>query len=334
MAPEPVLSERYDLAVVDLDGVVYIGPDAVPGAARAIHEARERGIRVAFATNNAARPPEVVAGHLRELGIEAADADVVTSSQAAAGLLAERLAPGSPVYVIGGDGLHAALEERGLGPVTDPGEGALAVVQGYGPRMPWRQVIDGAILVKSGLPWMATNTDATVPTPRGPGPGNGALVDLVARFADRVPDVAGKPAPGLFAETQRRAGGSRPLVVGDRVDTDIDGARVMGWDSMLVMSGVTTPDELARLPAAHRPTYVAADLTALAGTGGVGGWRAEAVGGEIRVAGDGDVHQWWQAVATTAWEHLDRTGAPAGLPSPPPGPPPGPPRAGPSPSVR
>ncbi len=317
MAAEAALRERYDLAVVDLDGVVYIGPDAVPGAAEAIRDARASRMRVAFATNNAARPPGVVAGHLRELGIEAADTDVVTSAQAAARLLSERLPAGSSVYVIGGAGLHAALDERGLRPVTDPGDGVVAVVQGYGPQMPWRQVIDGAILVRSGLPWIATNADATVPTPHGPGPGNGALVDLVARFADRAPDIAGKPQPGLFAETRRRAGGSRPLVIGDRVDTDIDGARAMGWDSLLVMSGVTGPDELARLPAAHRPAYVGADLTALAGAGDTGGWRAESVGGEIRIDGQGDVHQWWQAVATAAWEHLDRTGTSATCPDQP-----------------
>lgn len=323
---EAALQERYDLAVVDLDGVVYIGPDAVPGAAAAIHEARAHGMSIAFATNNAARPPEVVAGHLRALGIEAADADVVTSAQAAAGLLSGRLEPGSAVYVIGGEGLHAALEERGLRGVTNPGDGPVAVVQGYGPAVPWRQVIDGAILVKSGLPWTATNADATVPTPHGPGPGNGALVDLVARFADRTPEVAGKPEPGLFAETRRRAGGARPLVVGDRVDTDIDGARAMGWDSLLVMSGVTGPEELARLPDDHRPTYLGADLTALAGGGDTGGWRAAVEDGRIRVAGEGDVHQWWQAVAAAAWDHLDRTGTPATCPDQPP--------TGPAPSVR
>lgn len=318
MAPaaEQTLWERYDLAVVDLDGVVYIGPDAVPGAAEAVRDARAHGMRVAFATNNASRPPGVVAGHLRELGIEAANTDVVTSAQAAAGLLAERLPPASAVYVIGGAGLHDALEERGLRPVTDPGEQPVAVVQGYGPQVPWHQVLDGAILVESGLPWMATNTDATVPTPRGPGPGNGALVDLVARFAGRTPDIAGKPEPGLFAETRRRAGGSRPLVIGDRVDTDIDGALAMGWDSLLVMSGVTGPADLVRLPAGHRPTHVAADLTGLAGPGGTGGWRCEVVDGVVRVLGEGDPHQWWQAVALAAWEHLDSTGAPALAPEP------------------
>jgi HAD superfamily hydrolase (TIGR01450 family) len=319
------LSRRYDLAVLDLDGVVYVGKAVVPGADAALRDAAAAGMRRAFVTNNAARTPVEVAAHLTELGVEAAPEDVVTSAQAAARLVAAAVPAGADVYVIGGEGLEEALRERGFRPVTSVADagGAAAVVQGYGPRMPWQQVVDGAILVRSGLPWVASNTDLTLPTDRGVGPGNGTLVRLVAEFADRQPQVAGKPEPALFEETHDRVGGQRPLVVGDRLDTDIEGAARLGWDSLLVMTGVTGLPELLAAQPAQRPTYVGADLGALnqphpeprpSGSDGsgraveVGGWTASVRGGRLRVDGGGDVSDWWRSVATVAWDHLDDTG--------------------------
>lgn len=305
---DQILAAAYDVAVLDLDGVVYIGSRAVPGAVEGLAVARGAGMQLAFVTNNASRPPRTVAQHLVELGIPAEVSDVVTSAQAAARLVADLVPAGARVYVIGGSGLEEALGERGLEPVTDPGAEPAAVVQGYGPDMPWRQVINGAILVRDGLPWVVSNTDLTVPTSRGPGPGNGTLVQLVADFSGRTPVVAGKPRPPLFRETLARVGGSRPLVVGDRIDTDIEGAIAVGWDSLLVMTGVTTLADLAGLAPAVRPTYVAADLGVLGQVPGVGGWSAQVVDDTLRVAGSGSVHAWWQAVASALWGHLDDTG--------------------------
>ena len=315
---ERPLDEIYDLAALDLDGVVYVGEQAVPGAVDGLRAARSHGMHLAFITNNASRPPEQVAEHLRDLGVDADVRDVVTSAQAAARLVARHVPPGSRVYVIGGPGLHEALRELALEPVTGPDDDPVAVVQGYGPDMPWRQVIDGAILVKEGLPWVASNMDLTVPTPRGPGPGNGALVELVARYAGRRPLVAGKPERPLFEETLTRVGGERPLVIGDRLDTDIEGARNVGWDSLLVMTGVTTLRDLASLTRPARPTYLGADLGCLAlpvppvstGDGGCrsGGWTARVEAGRLVVEGEGDRHDWWRAVAAALWVHLDSTG--------------------------
>ena len=315
------LDRAYDLVVLDLDGVVYVDDAAVPGAVEALDAARRHGMRLAYITNNASRSPAVVAEQLRDLGAPAEEHDVVTSAQAAAHLLADQLPAGSRVYVIGGDGLHAALRERGLEPVVGIDEDPVAVIQGYGPEVPWRQVIDGAILVRRGLPWVASNMDRTVPTRHGPGPGNGALVNLVAQYAGRRPDVAGKPERPLFEETLDRVGGEHPLVVGDRLDTDIEGARNVGWDSLLVMTGVTSLADLATLPAGERPTYLGADLGALAlavtvveqtGDGvAAGGWTGRVDAGRLRVTGDGDRHDWWRAAAGALWSHLDRTGAAA-----------------------
>lgn len=316
------LCEAYDVAVLDLDGVVYIGPSAVPDAITGITAAQAAGMHLAFVTNNAARPPSAVGEHLRRLGLDASDHDVVTSAQAAARVVAGLVPVGSPVYVIGGPGLHEALAERDLVPVTTLSDAPVAVVQGFGPDMPWHQVINGAILVREGVPWVASNTDLTVPTERGPGPGNGALVNLVAEYSGRTPIVAGKPHPPLFEETLDRVGGRRPLVVGDRIDTDIEGAHALGWDSLLVMSGVTTLNDLAGLPLGLRPTYVGAHAGCLVRTmepiaciapgAPVLGWSAQVFDGRLVVAGGGDLHDWWQAVAAALWAHLDATGRPAG----------------------
>lgn len=314
---EQPLSTVYDVAVLDLDGVVYVGPDAVPGAPDALNRAQDAGMHLAFVTNNASRTPKAVGDQLRDLGVHARDGDVVTSAQAAARLLAGELDEGSKVFLVGGEGLDLALRERGLEPVTEPDDQIAAVAQGYGPDLPWQQVVTGAILVRTGLPWVVSNTDMTIPTAAGLGPGNGTLVDLVARFAEREPRVAGKPRRPLFEETLARVGGERPLVVGDRLDTDIEGARAMGWDSLLVLTGVTGLEELVAAGPDVRPTYVATDLDALAEVqpapdedGSLGGWSARADDGRLQVEGGGSAADWWRVVAVAAWGHLDDTGEP------------------------
>jgi glycerol 3-phosphatase-2 len=320
-ASDDVLWDAYDVAMLDLDGVVYIGPDAVPGASEHLAAARKAGMHLAYVTNNASRTPGTVAEHLRDLGIEVDDGEGVTSAQAAARLLADTLPDGAAVFVIGGEGLEVALEERGLRPVQDASAGPAAVVSGFHGDLRWSTVIAGTILVRDGLPWVASNTDMTVPTPSGPGPGNGALVGVVARFADREPVVAGKPEPPLFEETLRRVGGERPLVVGDRLDTDIEGANRTGYYSLLVMTGVTGLAELVAAEAHLRPSYLAADLGGLARshpeptTGGEGvssgGWTASVDEfARLEVVGDGDADGWWRVVATVAWHHLDEVGEP------------------------
>jgi glycerol 3-phosphatase-2 len=323
-ASDRPLWDAYDLAVLDLDGVVYVGRDAVPGAAENLARATASGQQLAYVTNNASRPPRVVAAHLRDLGLPARESDVVTSAQAAARLLSRIVPTGAAVFVIGGDGLFEALEEQGLVPVQDPARGPAAVVSGYHPDLRWRTVMAGAVLVQAGLPWVASNTDWSVPTPEGRGPGNGVLVDAVARFTGRQPEVAGKPQRPLFDETRRRVGGSRPLVVGDRLDTDIEGAHNAGLDSLLVLTGVTGLAELVDAAPHERPTYIAPGLAGLGrahpapepvdGSSPdrpvceLRGWRAAVDGGTLRVEGGGDPDDWWRAVAAVAWSYRDASG--------------------------
>jgi glycerol-1-phosphatase len=255
-------ADRFDTALLDLDGVVYVGPDAIDGVPETLAEARGRGMRTAFVTNNAARTPETVATHLRELGVDAEADDVVTSAQAAATLVLGLVGAGAAVLVVGGEGLRVALTERGMRPVTSADE-AQAVVQGFAPDLDWRLLAEGTFAVRRGLPWIAANLDSTVPTPRGMAPGNGALVAVIAQTTGRAPTaVAGKPELALHQESLRRTGAANPLVVGDRLDTDIEGADRAGVPSLLVLTGVATPADVVRAAADQRPTYVAEDLRA------------------------------------------------------------------------
>ncbi|HEY3736222.1 MAG TPA: HAD-IIA family hydrolase [Jatrophihabitans sp.] len=257
------LDVLYDVALLDLDGVVYIGPNAVPGVPEALGRARHAGMQIAFVTNNAARPPAVVASHLTELGIVAESAEVITSAQAAARYLAEHLPAGAKVLVVGTTGLYEALTERGLVPVALASDDVMAVVQGYSPATDWHMLAEGAVAIGHGKPWVATNGDPTVPSPRGPLPGNGSLVAALRYATGREPVITGKPDPAMHRETILRTGASNPLVVGDRLDTDIEGANAVGCASLLVFSGVTRPKDVLFIPAHLRPTYFGSDLAAL-----------------------------------------------------------------------
>lgn len=160
---------------------------------------------------------------------------MITSAQAVARLIAGQVPEGAPVLAIGAEGLTAALEERGLRVVASADEDPAAVVQGYGgPHMAWERLMEGALAVQRGVPWFASNTDLTIPSNRGIAPGNGAAVEVV-RIATRwmrkppEPVVAGKPLPPMHRESILRTGAQRPLVVGDRLDTDIEGRTRGAW---------------------------------------------------------------------------------------------------------
>ena len=262
-AAELAVIDSYDAALLDLDGVVYLGPIAVEGAPEAIARLYDRGVNIGFVTNNAARPPGAVAEHLRELGIPAREGDVVTAAQAGAHLLATRFGPGAKILVVGGDGILAALAEHDLIPVRSADDEPVAVIQGWAFDLTWEQLNEAAIAIHRGAHWVATNTDPTRPTDRGVVPGNGAAVAAVAMAVDARPEVAGKPYRPLLDETIERLGASRPIFVGDRLDTDVAGAQAAGLDSMLVLSGSHRGrDLLAALPES-RPTHLGRDLASL-----------------------------------------------------------------------
>ncbi len=264
--PQP-LAEVHDVALLDLDGVVYIGKGAVPHAAAALDSAAAlHGMRSVFVTNNAARPPEVVAAHLVELGVRAESGDVVTSAQAGARMLADQLPAGARVLGIGGPGVPAALRERGLVPVESVDDDPVAVMQGFGPKVGWKQLAEGTLAIERGLVWVATNVDATIPSPRGRVLGNGSLIAALRHATGAEPLVAGKPLPPLMEESVERSGAQRPIVVGDRLDTDIEGANATGIPSLLVLTGVTDWQDILFVEPRFRPTYLDHDLRGLLGS--------------------------------------------------------------------
>jgi glycerol-1-phosphatase len=310
------LGEAYDTALLDLDGVVYAGGEAIAHAVDSLAAAREGGMHLAYVTNNALRPPDAVAAHLTELGIPAAAKDVITSAQAVARLISEQVPTGARVLVVGGEGLRVALRERGLEPVESADDDPVAVVQGYGgPELPWGRFAEASYAIARGVPWFASNTDLTIPSGRGIAPGNGAAVQVVRIATGAEPQVAGKPLPPMHRETILRTGARRPLVVGDRLDTDIEGAFNGEVDSLLVLTGVTDGAQLLAAPPQHRPTYVDADLRGLltgqpdvtaAGDGfGCGGWTATAAGtgagGRLELTGDGEALDGLRALCAAAW---------------------------------
>ncbi|MFF7900654.1 HAD-IIA family hydrolase [Streptomyces sp. NPDC088817] len=305
------LSEAYDTALLDLDGVVYAGGHAIAHAVDSLGTARAGGMHLAYVTNNALRTPAAVAAHLTELGIRAEASDVVTSAQAVARLIADQVPRGARVLVIGGEGLRAALRERGLEPVESADDDPAAVVQGYGgPDLPWGRFAEACYAIARGVPWFASNTDLTIPGARGIGPGNGAAVEVVRIATGAEPQVAGKPLPPMHRETVLRTGAVRPLVVGDRLDTDIEGAFNGGVDSLLVLTGVTDGAQLLAAPPRHRPTYVDADLRGLLtgqpeitreGDGfRCGGWTATADTGLV-LSGEGEALDGLRALCAAAW---------------------------------
>jgi glycerol 3-phosphatase-2 len=315
------LAEGHDLVMFDLDGVVYIGSAAVPGAPEQLARLREGDALVAFITNNASRPPQAVVETLAGIGVEAAPEEVVTSAQAAAHLLLERHGKGSVIACLGAAGLEEALREAGLEPAAVGDSRAVALVTGYGPEVLWRDVMRAAVLVRDGLPWVASNTDLSLPTKFGQAPGHGVMVDMIERFSGVRAVVAGKPQRPLLEEAIRRVGGRRPLMVGDRLDTDVEGANNVDIDSLLVMTGVTGLPELVSARPELRPTYIARGLEGLFvshpapehdGSRWVcGGWQAGVEGNRLQVTGEGGAADWWRVVAGAAWDHLDRSGSAA-----------------------
>ena len=316
------LVEAHDLVMFDLDGVVYVSGEGIEGVARRIEQLRSRGIHVAFVTNNASRTPEQVAEVMGKAGVPADASEVVTSAQAAARLLSEQHGPGARVLLLGGTGLEEALLERGLRPVSEP-DGAVAVVSGYGPDVRWKDIMRAAALVRDGLPYVASNADLTIPTSYGLAPGHGVLVATISGFAGVEPVVAGKPQRPLMDETVRRVGGERPLMVGDRLDTDIEGAHAIGAPSLLVLTGVTWLEELVAARPELRPTYVSPDTEGLFephpvpecedGVASLGGWAGRVEQGRLEVDGAGSDADWWRVAATVAWTHLDETGTPVNV---------------------
>ncbi len=260
----------HDSLLLDLDGVVYVGAEPVPHATDALNSAAQLGIPLVYVTNNASRPPAVVSEQLTGMGLKLNESDIMTSAQAGAQLVSELFEPGTRVLAVGGPGVAEALTKAGFsvvdamdGPGSPDGDEVEAVLQGFGRDLSWYALARASQAITNGATWIATNTDMTIPTEYGIVPGNGTLVQAVATATQATPEVVGKPFRRIFLAAAEKSGATTPLVVGDRLDTDILGANNSGMASLLVLTGVSGPLELWRADRDCRPTYIGSDLRAL-----------------------------------------------------------------------
>ncbi len=285
------LAQLHDCLLLDLDGTVFRGHEATDGAVDALAAVTARKL---YVTNNASRSPAEVADHLDALGFSAHADDVVTSAQSAAHLLALQLPAGSKVLVIGTDALAAEVAGVGLEPVRQFTDGPVAVVQGHSPQTGWAELAEAALTIRAGGLWVAANSDKTLPSERGLLPGNGSMVAALQTATEQVPQVAGKPQPTLMNDALARGRYEAPLVVGDRLDTDIAGANAAGLPSLMVLTGVSSAADMVHAIAAERPGYLAPDLRSLATpadalrVGPHPAWRVEVSGNRVTVHATGE----------------------------------------------
>ncbi len=259
--------DGVDAVLADLDGVVYAGHQAIPHAVEALNAAGQTR-RLGYITNNASRTDATVATQLTELGLHVRPEDVITSPQAAMRLLRDMLPEGSRVLVVGGEGLTVEVEKAGFTVTRSAKDSPAAVVQGFSPDVAWRDLAEAAFALalpedQGGIPWVATNTDWTIPQARGIAPGNGTLVSAVHTAVGRLATVAGKPETPIFFEAIARFGAQHPLFIGDRLDTDILGAQRAGIASALVLTGIDRPKHVLAAPAGSRPDFILGDLREL-----------------------------------------------------------------------
>ena len=318
------LISSYDALLADLDGVVYAGPNAIPGAVKSLEQLADSNIALAYITNNASRSAEQVAAHLRELGAPATATQVFGSAFAGAELLATLVPAGSTVLVTGSQTLIDQVKAQGLVPVTSADPVPDAVIQGFDPNLGWKDLAEAAYAVAGGAVWVATNTDLSIPQLRGIAPGNGSLVAAVTAATGSTPAVAGKPEAPLFTTAAKHLGVSRPLVVGDRLDTDILGGNRARMDTALVLTGVDTVRTALAAVAAQRPTFLLANLKALyepypeitqsAGVYQCGASSATVDGGTVHLTGSTDNLDTWRAACSAWWDANPET-ATAALPT-------------------
>ncbi len=306
------LARQHDCLLLDLDGTVFRGHEATPGAVESL---AGLDARLLYVTNNASRAPQQVAEHLRELGFSGDADDVVTSAQSAARVLAAQLPADARVLVVGTEALADEVRNVGLRPVRQFAEDPVAVVQGHNPQTGWADLAEAALAVRAGALWVAANVDLTLPSERGLLPGNGSMVAALRAATGHEPQVAGKPQPTLMRDALSRGSFESPLVVGDRLDTDIAGAVSAGLPSLMVLSGVSTATDAVFAAEHERPDYIAADLRSLhvaAETLKVGPqpeWRVEVDSDRVEVYSTGkatdDPLSVVRAVAHAVWADAD-----------------------------
>lgn len=253
----------FDSVLLDLDGVVYSGPHALPGAVPALDGLAQRDIPFGFVTNNASRSSAHISSHLTDLGLRSRPELVTTSGVVAARAMADELPAGSRVLVVGSEALRDLIHEAGFTVVSSAEDRPDALVQGFFRSITWYDIAEACVAVAAGVPWWATNPDLTMPTERGLLPGNGAFVRTVADTTGRSPRITGKPGALMLRTAAAVIGGEAPIMVGDRLDTDVAAARAAGYTSALVLTGIHDIHDALRASPEHRPEYILGSLTDL-----------------------------------------------------------------------
>lgn len=236
-----------DGLVCDLDGVIYRGDEPVPGAARAIDSLRDAGVKVVFCTNNSRSTVEEYIGKLERVGVPASADEIVTSAVVTAEVLRARNATGRTAIVVGGQGIRQAIAGICTS-VKDGVDSADYVIVGWTPEFTYDDMRRASTAVRKGAHFIATNDDATFPAARGLWPGAGAILASIETASGARAKVMGKPhAPMMDAVARRLEGCTRIGIVGDRPDTDLAGGIARGWTRILVLSGVTRPEDVVAI---------------------------------------------------------------------------------------
>ena len=254
------LALEYGTAILDLDGCTFHGDTAIEYVPETLEAARATGIKIFFLTNNSSRTPEMVAEKLSGLGIPTEPSDIVTSAQAAAAMVAQKLGAGAKVFAIGTEAVATALAEEGLERVESADDNPIAVLQGLNPKITLNELSEAAIAIQRGAEYFATNLDPKLPNERGFGVGNGSLVAAVVNTTGVTPTAAGKPEPAIFHLAAERAGASNPLTVGDQLITDVRGAVAAGMPALHVLTGVSPAREVILATLQDRPSHLGLDM--------------------------------------------------------------------------
>ncbi|OKL54820.1 hypothetical protein BSZ39_02255 [Bowdeniella nasicola] len=317
------LGSQFDLALCDLDGVAFHGQNPIPSAVTGIAAAREAGLPFVFVTNNASRTPGQVADHLSGLGVPTPPEQIMTSAMAAAYLCAKRYERGTLVLVVGGDGLREALTNEDMRLTESAADRPDVVVQGLAKDVGWAQLSEAVLAINAGAEHIATNLDSTLPTERGFEIGNGSLVAAVVNATGITPTSTGKPEPEIFLATAAKHGASAPVVIGDRLNTDIAGGVAAKLPTVHVLTGVSDARDVVLAAPHERPTYQLLDLTELTepyeaaevaadGRATCGDASAKVTGGRLTV-GDDQVladgvavdRYTYRALVAAAWHAAD-----------------------------
>lgn len=232
--------------ILDMDGVIWRADAPIGDLAEIFKRIEARGLKYVFATNNGTKTPDQYVERLAGFGVNVKPSQVVTSALGAAYMLAQRYPKGTKVFMIGEDGIKVALEEKGFEVLsTNDAPEAKAVVMGIDRGITFDKMREATLLVRSGVPFYATNPDKTFPTPRGEIPGAGAWISVVTTATEVEPIIAGKPFPFMMELSLEILGTKKDetLVVGDRLETDIAAGQAVGCKTALVLSGVSTKSQ-------------------------------------------------------------------------------------------